>query len=61
MHTEWISQIDCYLASQSSELEQLQESLEEYGVKLDIQYSDTLHDRKIRLPSVWKQTLLWMN
>ncbi|XP_033111217.1 MIT domain-containing protein 1-like [Anneissia japonica] len=38
---------------QTSALEELARSLLQYGVKLIVQYSSTLHDRAIRLDSGW--------
>ncbi|XP_064399653.1 MIT domain-containing protein 1-like [Halichondria panicea] len=40
-------------SSQASSLTELQESLRERGVKLEVAYSPTLHDREIRFSNGW--------
>jgi len=39
--------------NQRDKVQQISQSLNGYGVRLEVQYSDSLHDREIRLSSGW--------
>ena len=42
----------CFQSAQASSLRELQDSLKEHGVDLQVTYSQTLHDREIRQASL---------
>uniref|UniRef100_A0A8D0E9I8 Microtubule interacting and trafficking domain containing 1 n=1 Tax=Salvator merianae TaxID=96440 RepID=A0A8D0E9I8_SALMN len=40
-------------SQQISSLEEIQQSLEDFGIKLDVTYSSSIHDREIRFSNGW--------